>query len=61
MIQISQSDVGKRIEVRYTPNDRRIKGVICAITDRAVAILTDRSAKLYIPFSLLKKYQVRIH
>lgn len=61
MLQIAQSDIGKRIVIRYTPSDRRVKGVIANVTNRAIAIHTDRKSVVYIPFTLLKKYDYRIY
>ncbi|MBQ3409508.1 MAG: hypothetical protein IJH12_09945 [Clostridia bacterium] len=61
MVHICQSDVGKRIDIKYTPTSRRITGKIITVTDRMVAVLTERNSKLYIPFSQLEKYSYKIH
>lgn len=61
MSQIIQSDIGKRIEVKYTPSNRRVKGTIANVTNRAVVIRTDRKSMVYIPFTMLEKYDYKIH
>ena len=61
LLKIVQSDIGKRIEVRYTPSDKRVKGTIENVTNRAISIRTDRKSMVYIPFTILERYDVRIH
>ena len=61
LVQIHQSDIGKRIVIRYKPSNRRLKGIISNVTNRAVEILTDRKARFYISFSVLEKYDFKIH
>ena len=60
MITPRQADVGKRIEIKYTPTAKKTAGKIISVNERMVALITDSGTKVYVSFKRLKKYVFRI-
>lgn len=63
VVHIQESDVGKRIEIKYKSSLKRVTGKIITVTARMVGVLTDTDAMHYFSIAKLEKDQciVRIH
>lgn len=59
-MNVSNLQVGKRIEARDPENKNKVSGVIVEIKEKSVVIMTDRGVKEFLPIFRLRSMTAKI-